>query len=108
MSMTLYAYVWRDGVVEFGEEIPEGSMFLYVASPRRRRKKIEALCQLADDGVTLLVPGVAEAESNEAAKQVLLAFQARVIDAPDGSGGDAFEAVSATAATDINNQGDEA
>jgi len=62
------AYAYRSGQIEFGNTVPSGA--LPIIGPDKRsipRDRIEAGARLAYDGKTLLVPGIPEAEDDNAA-----------------------------------------
>ncbi|MBI1262975.1 MAG: host nuclease inhibitor protein [Rhizobiales bacterium] len=61
--MTVNAFCWRSGLVEFGVVIPKGARLLACNLDAERRATFETKCRLAYDGRTLLVPGVPEAAS---------------------------------------------
>lgn len=69
------AFAGRDGVIEFGGFVPDGRLAIASsADADKLRSTIEGCCRHAYDGVTLLVPGIPEAENDDAALDALLAF----------------------------------
>lgn len=77
------AYVWRTGVVEFGENVPEGAIEFAEGKGQKFIEDIQTSCRLAYptyvDGVrqpdVYLVPGVPEAENGEEAVDAVTAFK---------------------------------
>ena len=64
----MHAYCYRSGVIDFGPTIPEGTLPLGKArSARKLREIVTVNARHAYDGATLLVPGVPEAETEDAA-----------------------------------------
>lgn len=59
-----HAYVWRNGVVEFGPTIPEGAMPIAYFATKEALDKIQVMCRLSYDNETMLMNGVPEAESD--------------------------------------------
>ncbi|MFC5421447.1 hypothetical protein ACFPOB_17960 [Bosea eneae] len=73
------AYCWRGGVIEFGRRIPEGALPVDQGSERSVRRRVEPLARHAYDGKTLLVPGIPEAEDDDAALAAYERFK-RILD----------------------------
>lgn len=69
-----FAYCWRSGVVEFGKELPAGAIAITRGAGIVWREWVAIKCRLAYDGKTLLVPGIPEAEDDEAAFTALKKF----------------------------------
>lgn len=67
------AFCWRNGVIEIGKEadVPEGAIVFARGSKRLLADICEVRSRLAYDGVTLLVPGIPEAEDDDAALDAL-------------------------------------
>jgi hypothetical protein len=69
------AFCDRNGVIEFGPFVPDGHLPIATSADGiRLRETIEGACRHAYDGKTLLVPGIPEADSDDAALDALLAF----------------------------------
>ncbi len=68
--MSVVAYAWRSGLIEFGRFTPQGALAL----PTADESIISAVARHAYDGKTLLVPGVPEAEEERDAIDALGAF----------------------------------
>lgn len=60
------AFVWRTGLVEFGRSVPSGAIEVPRGPARVLRARMSVLCRHAYDGKSLLVPGIPEAENDEA------------------------------------------
>lgn len=67
----LFAYCWATGRIDFGKVVPEGAIEMARGTSRRVRREIARTARLAYDGKTLLVPGIPEAESSNAAVDAL-------------------------------------
>ena len=75
----MIAYCFRNGEIHFGSVAPEGSLVISVCDrhcllEKDWQKVIVGFARRAYDGVMLLVPGVPEAESDEAALAALHRF----------------------------------
>lgn len=71
----IYAYCWASGVIEFGLSVPAGAIvFAQGHDERKLRNLVCARARHAYDGVTLLVPGIPEAENDDAALAALRGF----------------------------------
>lgn len=71
---------WRSGEVEVVSHAPAGHGCITLATgPRARLERVLiAVSRHAYDGVTLLVPGIPEAEDDDAALAAALEFQSRI------------------------------
>ncbi len=69
------AFCGRDGVIEFGRQVPEGLLPIMRGRSREVRAIVEVCARHAYDGRTLLVPGLPEAENDEAALDALMRFR---------------------------------
>lgn len=67
---------WRSGQVEVRSSEPEGGISLMRGSARRLKTLLEACARHAYDGKTLLVPGIPEADDDDAAYDAMVAFAA--------------------------------
>ncbi|GBR20499.1 hypothetical protein AA105894_2572 [Asaia spathodeae NBRC 105894] len=64
----MYTYCYRSGEIDFGTVVPEGALPLGKArSAKRLREIITVTARHAYDGKTLLVPGLPEAKTEDAA-----------------------------------------
>lgn len=68
------AYAWRNGRIEFGNKVPEGAICFASGKAKKVRAVVTATARQAYDGVTLLVPGVPEAENDDAAMDALITY----------------------------------
>lgn len=72
------AYCWRGGIIEIGVKTPRGALRLAAAPKATLKRALSPLARLAYDGTTLLVPGVPEAETDDAALEAVRAFVPRL------------------------------
>lgn len=70
----IYAYAWRTGVIEFGEQVPADALPLYYGESKAVRELIEVRARHGWQSETLLVPGVPEALNNEEARAAFYQF----------------------------------
>lgn len=64
----MHAYCYRSGEIEFGATVPEGALPLGKArGARKLREIVTVAARHAYDGKTLLVPGIPEADTDDAA-----------------------------------------
>lgn len=70
-----HAICWRSGEVEVVSRQPAGSISLMRGPARRLERIISAIARHAYDGKTLLVPGLPEAEDDDAALAAVASFQ---------------------------------
>lgn len=75
MARKIYAICDRRGVIEFADAVEEGMLPVARGYPRQLRELIDATSRHAYDGETLLVPGIPEAEDDDAALDALLAYR---------------------------------
>ena len=68
------AYAWQSGRIDFGRTVPEGALLIAEAPAKQLREVISATARHAYDGKTLIVPGVPEANSDNAKVDALLAY----------------------------------
>lgn len=76
-------WVWRTGAIEIavltGRSKPPRGVLQIVCGPARVIDEAVCVCaRLAYDGKTLLVPGIPEADSDDAALDALIEFQNQV------------------------------
>jgi hypothetical protein len=65
------AYCWRSGLIEFGSKVPSGAIPIIDTHGKQiSRESIESGARLGYDH-SLLVPGIPEADSDEAAMEAL-------------------------------------
>ena len=67
----LIAYCDRQGIIDFGETLPEGRMPIHYGDAEELKEKVQVRSRHAYDGKTLLVPGIPEADSEEEALDAL-------------------------------------
>jgi hypothetical protein len=75
---TLRVWCLRNGVLGFGHRVPKGALTLGMVLDIT---KIQTLAMLAHDGKTWLVPGVPEADNDQAALEAVRRFVLRCTDA---------------------------
>ncbi|WP_257096839.1 hypothetical protein [Methyloversatilis sp. XJ19-13] len=76
----LFAFCWQNGVIEFGEAVPEGALHVLDGTPFEVRDTIEATARLAHDVTTWLVPGVPEASDGKARVKALMDYRRWLIE----------------------------
>lgn len=72
--MTTIAYCWKSGLIEFGESVPEGAIPMISGDDQKVRELMDAVARTDHDNVTLLVPGVPEADDEDAKYAALQKF----------------------------------
>lgn len=72
--MATVAYCWASGLIEFGESVPEGAIPMVSGDDQKVRELMDAVARIAHDNVTLLVPGVPEADDDKAKHAALQKF----------------------------------
>ncbi|GBQ96736.1 hypothetical protein AA23498_2720 [Acetobacter nitrogenifigens DSM 23921 = NBRC 105050] len=82
------AYCFRSGHIEFGSTNPEGTLPIGRSrSEKKLREIVEVNARRAYDGKTLLVPGIPEADTEEAALAAWRRFRDLVEMRLDGRSG---------------------
>jgi len=71
-------FAWANGVIGFGESVPEGALPIVAAARGTIIPKVKARARLAYDNRTLLVPGIPEATTDSARLDALMRFRALV------------------------------
>lgn len=74
----MHAYCFRSGEIEFGRQTPKGAIMLARGPAKPLKALIEPAARLAYDNSTLLVPGVPEADDDNAATRALSSFLGRL------------------------------
>lgn len=74
----LMLYCWRSGEIEIGTHLPKGAIQLASGELRELERAVSATARLAYDGNTWLVPGVPEAESDDAALDATVAYHSHL------------------------------
>jgi hypothetical protein len=69
----MIAYCYASGEIQFGATVPNGAIAIASGPAAPLRKHIAATARLAYDNETLLVPGVPEAEGQDAKLDALIA-----------------------------------
>ncbi len=85
-STTIKAYVWGNGVVEFGHETPEGAIEFANGQGEEFIESIQVRCRIAypidEEGKKQpdqwLMPGVPEAENEKEALDAVVRFKRRI------------------------------
>ena len=80
------AFCWRDGKIGFASRLPKGAMLLFRGPSEKLRDLLSTKSRHAYDGVTLLVPGVPEAENEGEAFKAVCRFRAWVRKSPSAEG----------------------
>lgn len=79
MAKKVVAYAWRSGEIGIGDEIPNGALPIARSENRQALEYVISACaRHAYDGVSLLVPGVPEAQTDGEALEALAAFHEAV------------------------------
>ena len=76
--MSFYAFVWRNGVIDFGRAVPSGAIAVDYGLAADVRRRVDAESRHAYDGRTLLLPGIPEADTDDEAEVALVAFRQRL------------------------------
>ena len=66
------AYVWANGVIEFGVDVPDGSLPIHDDVTDRVRQRIEVCARHGYERGVLLVPGMPEAKDRRDALRALV------------------------------------
>ncbi len=75
MAKKVVAYAWMSGLIRIGTEVPRGALPIAWSEDRKALDDVIIVCaRHAYDGVTLLVPGIPEAESYQEALRALADF----------------------------------
>lgn len=72
-----YCYAYASGLVEFGDEVPEGALPVFGRMREGDQQKITMLCRRSYEGY-LLIPGLPEARNEKARLACLESFVKRV------------------------------
>ncbi|MBU9539400.1 host nuclease inhibitor protein [Burkholderia multivorans] len=72
------AFAWQSGLIEFASEVPDGALLIAEGPAKEIRGVVGVWARHSRTGDDLLVPGVPEAESEEAKLDALIAFSFRV------------------------------
>ena len=72
--MKLYAYCWQSGHLEFVRVAPEGTITIATIRTKAERARVEVCCRHCRHSDDLLIPGIPEAESEQAAIDALVLF----------------------------------
>lgn len=75
MARKLCAFAWRSGLIEFGPTIPDGALAIARGWESRIRDKVGSCARHGWTPGVLLVPGVPEADSDEAAEAAFSAWK---------------------------------
>lgn len=70
----MVAYCWQTGVIGFGPRVPKGAILIMGGSGQKFKAEITVMARHAYDGITLLVPGIPEADGEEAKLDALDKF----------------------------------
>jgi hypothetical protein len=85
------AYCYRSGLIVFGRRVPEGAIQIARGEAKALENAVSGLARHSRVGETLIVPGIPEATTDDAAADALELFIARVakalkrMSAPPGS-----------------------
>ncbi|WP_262032689.1 host nuclease inhibitor protein [Serratia liquefaciens] len=72
--MTIKAYAWASGLIEFGGKVPAGALLMLFGQEKEVKETIYAIARHSRTGKELLVPGVPEACNQDAAVDALISF----------------------------------
>jgi hypothetical protein len=72
------AYCWQNGVIQFGNHVPEGALWIDNGPEEKLLAAIKATARLAHCNKSLLVPGIPEAKNSKERLDALFAYMARV------------------------------
>ncbi|KVM76484.1 host nuclease inhibitor protein [Burkholderia ubonensis] len=72
------AFAWQSGLIEFANEVPAGALQIAEGTSKEIRRVVGVWARHSRTGDELLVPGVPEAESEDAKLDALIAFSFRV------------------------------
>ncbi|CNE95868.1 TPA: host nuclease inhibitor protein [Yersinia enterocolitica] len=76
--MTLIAYAWASGLIEFGKTLPNGALPVIKGLEKEVRESIEINARHSRINEQLLVPGVPEANDQREGCDALIHFTQRV------------------------------
>ncbi|EKN3979055.1 host nuclease inhibitor protein [Yersinia enterocolitica] len=76
--MTLIAYAWASGLIEFGKTLPNGALPVIKGLENEVRESIEVNARHSRINEQLLVPGVPEANNQSEGYDALIYFTERV------------------------------
>lgn len=74
------AFAWQSGLIEFASEVPAGALHIASGPEKDLRRVVGAWARHGRQCEQLLVPGIPEADTEDAKLDVLIAFSARVRD----------------------------
>lgn len=72
------AYAWKSGLIEFAGEVPDGALLIAEGPAKKILRVVSVWARRSRTGDYLLVPGVPEADSEDAKLDALLAFSTRI------------------------------
>ncbi|WP_028586693.1 hypothetical protein [Desulfocurvus vexinensis] len=78
MANKVVVYCWRNGKIDFGNQLPKGALPIARDFSKRLRDAVEVLAVHGYDGETLIVPGLPTASSGDEALQALTTFREMV------------------------------
>lgn len=70
----IVAYAWASGLIEFGQNCPDGALPVLVGNEQQVRELVDVLARHSRTSDALLVPGVPEAQSQDEAMEALTRF----------------------------------
>lgn len=70
----IVAYAWASGLIEFGQNCPDGALPVLFGKEQQVRERVDVLARHSRTSDALLVPGVPEAQSQDEAMQALTRF----------------------------------
>jgi hypothetical protein len=65
---------WRSGLVELADFAPEGAIELGEVRTKAQRDKLDVICRHARTGDDRFIPGVPEADDDDAAMDAVIEF----------------------------------
>ncbi|ELW7372145.1 TPA: host nuclease inhibitor protein [Yersinia enterocolitica] len=75
--MTLIAYAWASGLIQFGKKLPKGALPIITGQENEVRETIDILARHSRTNNSLLVPGIPEAANQHSAMDALIYFSHR-------------------------------
>ncbi|AWD90835.1 host nuclease inhibitor [Burkholderia phage vB_BmuP_KL4] len=74
------AFAWQSGLIEFASAVPSGALLIADGPGKELRRVIGVWARHSRSNDELLVPGVPEADTEDAKLDALIAFSLRIKD----------------------------
>ncbi|HDS8578232.1 TPA: host nuclease inhibitor protein [Klebsiella variicola] len=78
MATKITAYAWASGLIEFGQQLPDGALPILTGDEQRVRELIDIWARHSRTCDQLLVPGVPEATNQHEGCNALMKFSDRI------------------------------